>query len=57
VVTTDTTWANRLNGALDRISAMTNDRNDALDAITAFLRDHPEHEDDLRLTTARLALL
>lgn len=57
MVTTDTTWATRLNGALDRISTMTNDRNDALDAITAFLLDHPEHEDDLRLTRARLALL
>lgn len=57
MVTTDTTWAARLNGALDCISTMTNDRHDALDAIGAFLLDHPEYEDDTHLTTARLALL
>lgn len=57
MVTTDTTWATRLNGALDHISTMTTDRHDALDAIGAFLLDHPEYEDDPRILTARLALL
>lgn len=55
--TTDTTWACRLNGALDHISTLTKDRGDALDQISAFLRDHPEHDADVHLTAARIALL
>lgn len=57
MVTTDTTWACRLNGALDHISVLTKDRNDALDSISAFLRAHPEHDTDVHLTAARIALL
>lgn len=57
IVTTDTTWAERLNGALDQIIILTNDRNDALDAISDFLREHPEHDSDLDLARARIALL
>lgn len=56
-VTTDTTWACRLNGALDRISTLQKDRADALDAISDFLSTHPEHDADTALTRARLALL
>jgi hypothetical protein len=51
------TWSATLDAHLDKISALQRDRNDALDAIGDFLRNHPEHDSDLCLTRARLALL
>jgi len=44
-------------GLLDHISAQSTCMANALDDITAFLLEHPEHENDEHLTTARIALL
>ena len=57
MTTTDTTWAERLNSALDELSRLYKARADALDAATLFLREHPEHDTDRHITTLRLALL
>ena len=51
------TWSATLDAHLDCISQLQHDRNDALDAISDFLRVHPEHEADLALSRARVALL
>jgi hypothetical protein len=56
-VTTDTTWACRLNGALDHIALMKTERDNAMEELMAFVREHPEFDQDDHLTTARLALL
>ena len=50
------TYATTMDAALDRISAMSKDRNDALDMIAAFLRRHPQYDTDQHLTAARVAL-
>lgn len=57
MVTTDTTWAERLNGALDEISRRDKDRQTALDALTNLTRRHPDLDTDPDLTVARLILL
>lgn len=57
MVTTDTTWSERLNSALDELSRLYKDRADALDAITELCREHPELDDNEHVLTARLALL
>ena len=52
-----TTWQATLDAALDEISRLHTERDNAIDEITAFLLEHPEHEQNDRLTTACLALL
>ena len=51
------TWARTLDGALDEISRLQAEHDNALTAIHSFVAEHPEHEWDEHLTTARLALL
>lgn len=51
------TWHRTVDPLLEHISRINTERSNALDELTAFLLDHPEYEDDPRLTTARLALL
>lgn len=46
-----------MNAALDELSQARTERSNALDEITAFVREHPEFEDDDHLVVARLALL
>ena len=57
MVTKDTTWAERLNGALDEISRLRRDRNDALDLITRACRETPALDDNPLILEARLVLL
>ena len=51
------TWQATLDGALDHISQLKTERDNAMDELTAFIREHPEYDQDDHLTTARLALL
>lgn len=51
------TFEATMNGALEQISRLNTERANALDEITAFLLEHPEHDQDDHLTTARIALL
>ena len=50
------TYSTMLDASLDHITAMVKDRNDALDALNEFTRNHPEHNNDVTLTRARIAL-
>ena len=50
------TYSTMLDASLDHITAMVKDRNDALDALNEFTRNHPEHDNDVTLTRARIAL-
>ena len=50
------TYSTMLDASLDRISTLMKDRNDALDALNEFTRNHPEHDNDVTLTRARIAL-
>lgn len=50
------TYSTMLDASLDHVTAMVNDRNDALDALNEFTRNHPEHDNDVTLTRARIAL-
>ena len=52
-----TTHARMLDGALDEIGRLGREHDNALEAVSAFIRRHPEFEDDHNLTVARLALL
>nr|WP_274635546.1 hypothetical protein [Microbacterium bovistercoris] len=51
------TWTATLDAALDEISRRGREQDNALEAITAFLRQHPEFEQDEHLSIARMALL
>lgn len=51
------TWAATLDGALDEISRLQREHDNALESVSAFIRRHPEFEDDPDLSNARLALL
>lgn len=42
---------------LDELNRLGRDRQHALDALHAFVRAHPEHEPDIDLNRAMLALL
>lgn len=57
VVRHGTTWRAREDALLDEISRLYTEHENAMAEIAAFLRDHPEHEDDEHLAVARLALL
>jgi hypothetical protein len=51
------TFEATMNAALDEIGRLKTERDNAIDELTAFVLEHPEFEDDPRITTARLALL
>lgn len=51
------TWQRTLDGALDHINAQSVCMSNALDDLGEFVRNHPEHENDPLLTSARIALL
>lgn len=51
------TYTATMDGALDALIQARAERTNALDELTAFVREHPEFEDDDHLVVARLALL
>lgn len=51
------TYASTIDGFLDEISRLQRERDDALHHITAFVRRHPEYDNDADITECRMALL